>query len=495
MMNNIIPVKKLINQIKIFSLFFLILAANNLYAQFSSGDESRSNLNALSLNALSITIGGEFIVNGSFPSLTTERLDQFVTRVYNETKATLLAAIRSEEGMSEFKQKYEKYALRNIKLIRKDGSEQVIDLAKFRLTGNFEHNPYLKDGDVIVFPAYDDKVHFVSIDGAVNKPTEFQFVEGDDLQTALFFAHGINTAYTDITIAEITRLENNGETEKVLEVNLNEKFPLEPGDRIRVLYSELNKQKYQVLVLGEVNRPGYIPISRNSTTLKQVIEKAGGFTPDASLKFSELLRNYDSYNTLRKELLSRSVTEQNLIELEETFRSKLIDLELLRMYRTANLQIRDTLFFKLDNQLRIFESSASVDFKEIYNTDSETSKFVVNDGDVIIVPKKYEKVFVWGGVRESGYYNIDEQKSVWDYINDAGGYTDIAYGDDEVYLIKGKSRNWYLVDDHDDLTVESGDFIYVKKKRPTEEFWFYVGRVSIIAAIIGSVATVILAFK
>ncbi|MCO6473133.1 MAG: SLBB domain-containing protein [Melioribacteraceae bacterium] len=494
MMNNIIPMSKLFKPITIlFAISFIFF--NNLSAQFSSSENSQNSINAIAFNSISITIGGDFIVNGSFPSLNTERLDQFVTRIYNETKATLLTAVRSEEGMVEFKKNFEKYALRNIELKRKDGSELIIDLAMFRLTGNFEHNPYLKDGDVIVFPAYDDKVHFVSIDGAVNKPTEFQFVEGDNLQTAIFFAHGINTAYTDITKAEITRLKNNGETIETVEVPVYEEYPLQVGDRIRVLYSELNKQKYQVLVLGEVNRPGYIPISKNSTTLKEVIEKAGGFTPNASLKFSELVRNYDSFNTLRKEILARSVTEQNLMDLEETFRSNLIDLELLRMYRTANLQFRDTLYFKLDNQLRIFESSVSVDFAEINKPDSETSKFIVNDGDVIIVPQKSETVFVWGGVRESGYYNVDGQKSVWDYINDAGGYTDIAYGDDEVYLIKGKSRDWYLVEDHEEVPVEAGDYIYVKKERPIQEFWWYLGVIGSIAGILGGVATLVLLFK
>ena len=62
-------------------------------------------------------------------------------------------------------------------------------------------------------------------------------------------------------------------------------------------------------------------------------------------------------------------------------------------------------------------------------------------------------------------------------------------------MIKGKTRDWLVAEDYDSLSIEPGDFIYVKKERPTEEFWFYLSRVGAIAAIVASVATVILVFK
>jgi hypothetical protein len=46
----------------------------------------------------------------------------------------------------------------------------------------------------------------------------------------------------------------------------------------------------------------------------------------------------------------------------------------------------------------------------------------------------------------------------------------------------------------DDYKIESGDYIYVLKEIP-RNFWFYVGRVSTIADVLGSIATVVLLFK
>ncbi len=485
---------------KVLVFTFLILTGF-VNAQINNNNNDQTSNYLSALNSISVTIGGEFIVNGSFIASKTERLDQFITRIYNTSRATLMSAIRDDKSMKQFQKKYDKFALRNIELIRRDGTKLKIDLAEFRLTGNFKHNPYLKEGDLIVFPAYDIKTNFVSVTGAVNKEITFQYVEGDNLQTALFFARGINKAYSNVTKAEITRLTNNGRKEENFEVDLDSDFALKPGDRIRVLFDQLNNYNYRVLVLGEVNKPGYVPIAKHGTTLKEVIEKAGGFTENASLKFAQIVRSYDSFNALRKKVIEAKYDEIGLTPEEE---EKLLDrslLEKLRMYRAAILKREDTLFFSLDNQLRLLESNSTLDFTQLASDSSYESNYVVKDGDVIVIPEKVNYVYVWGGVPKVGYYEFNKDFTVWDYIALAGGFTEIASGEDYVYLIKGKTRNWLKVEPPEredgyvivpkDLTVEPGDYIYVKKEPPLS-FGFYLGRVGAIAGIIGSIATIIL---
>ncbi len=53
----------------------------------------------LSLQKISVTIGGEFIVNGSFSALATERVDEFVTRVYNQYKIALLTTTKDARSL------------------------------------------------------------------------------------------------------------------------------------------------------------------------------------------------------------------------------------------------------------------------------------------------------------------------------------------------------------------------------------------------------------
>ena len=42
---------------------------------------------------------------------------------------------------------------RGLILKNANGEEIIIDLAKFRVNGDFINNPYLKNDDVIIFPA------------------------------------------------------------------------------------------------------------------------------------------------------------------------------------------------------------------------------------------------------------------------------------------------------------------------------------------------------
>ncbi len=482
------------------TLFFLSVL------NFAQDNNIPNLINQAGLSSISVTIGGEFITNGTFNALSTERVDQFVTRVFNTTRAVMLTGIKNDAALVQFRRKYEKYAERDILLKHKDGSSQKIDLAKFRLTGDFKDNPYLKDGDVIIFPPLDLQRNFISVSGAVNKEITFQFVDGDNLQTALFFARGINNAFDSVTTAEITRINNQGTKTEKIKVDVHSDFKLKRGDRVRVLFDENYRKDYKVLVLGEVRTPGWIPITRSSTTLKEVINDAGGFTSNASVKFAQLIRKYDEQLALREKATLQNLKDYPLSpqETEKILNSK--TLEYLRMYRTADLRLEDTLMFNIDNTLRLLDYSPNLDFRKLDSAQSVEANFLVRNGDVIIVPRKEEYIYVWGGVKNPGYYQYSPNKSAKDYIEEAGGFSSIAYGKNDLFLIKGKSRSWVEIDNYDNVNnsengveiitapsyvIEPGDFIYAKKEMP-RSFDFYLRRTSSVVGIIGGVATIIL---
>jgi len=78
--------------------------------------------------------------------------------------------------------------LRNITLKRTNGEELKLDLMKFRRTGDFVNNPYLKNDDVLIFPSSDLDRNFFSINGAINKPGKYHFRDGDKLNNAIELA-------------------------------------------------------------------------------------------------------------------------------------------------------------------------------------------------------------------------------------------------------------------------------------------------------------------
>ncbi len=442
--------------------------------------QQKSNIsNLVILSQISVTIGGDFIVNGTFQALSTERVDQFITRIYN--KAVLEKNVPQQKNKKQKtytinkllnkKKLKNKYALRNILLKRTDGTELHLDLKKFRLTGNFKNNPYLKNGDVLIFPTLDLKRNFIEIAGAVNKPTIFQYVPGDKLSDALLFARGINPAFENADSVEIIRLSYNGLKEKIIKASINDSILLKRADRIKVLANETGRKQFRVIVRGEVYRPGIIFITQDRTTIEQVIKQAGGFKPNADLRRAEIIR--PTQNVLNSPLFSQK-------------------LDYLLMRRMADLPPQDSLTFMGDNELRYDRANISVNFAEVMNDTSQSSKVIVKDGDIIYVPEKLNLVYVYGQVMRPGYIEYSKGENYNYYLQKAGGLGKTAKSN--VYLIKGKSRAWIEVSDSGTkYNIEPGDFIWIPKEI-TRNFDFYLERTARISAVIGAVATVILLF-
>ena len=430
---------------------------------------------------ISVTIGGEFITTGTVPAFSGERVDQFITRIFNQYKLALYNTAQDARTLEQIELKTKNFALRDILLLRSNGDTVNVDLQKFRLTANFELNPYLMNDDVIIFPAVDMVRKFVQVSGPVNnkdwtniynpRPIKFQYVEGDKLEDALLFAGGISEAYDSVQFVEISRLSYDGlnENQIILQIDENLNFELLPGDRIQVLAEETNRKDYKVYVDGEVNRPGYIFITKNSATLREVILKAGGFKENADLNRSELIRGSNVFN-------SPFFTQE---------------FDLMMMQRMSNISLEDSTTFLVDNSLRFSRSSTIIDFGKVLDPESEASKFKVKDGDYISVPEKVNLIYVFGQVLNPGYVEFFDGKDYMSYINQAGGLGKTARGD--FYLIKGKSRAWIDLEENPNEIIEPGDFIWVAKEQ-YKDFDYYLSRVGSISSIVAAVATVILLF-
>lgn len=439
-------------------LAVFILATSVLSAQF----EKKSDIeNQIAGNAISVTIGGAFLVNGSFSASPMERVDQFITRLYSSYEYIIL---QKTENSEEAKVTLA-YAKRGIKLKRFNGEILNIDLDKFRLTGDFSYNPFIKNDDVLIFPELDLEKNFIAVHGGVNNPVTFQFVEGDRVSDALLFARGIRDKERVEEIV-ISRLSYDGRSEERILVKEGEDPQLQKGDRIIVHEDESLKRDYVAYVSGEVGIPGRVAITKNTTTLYEVIERAGGFKETADLERAELIRGTNIFK-------SSVFTEEY---------------EALMMNRMSNLQPADSASFMVDNKLRFFRGNGVLDFNRLKDTSSSVSKFIVRDGDYIYVPEKVNMIYVYGQVNNPGYIEYIKGKDIDYYLAKAGGISKET-AKDELYLIKGKTRSWIKIEDGNNVVIQSGDFIWVPKETP-KTFNYYLQRIGSIASIVGTIATV-----
>ncbi|MEJ5305556.1 MAG: SLBB domain-containing protein [Ignavibacteria bacterium] len=454
-------------------LIFVICLIQILYGQSYQQDKLQSSIVSA---PISVTIGGNFVVNGTYSASANERVDQFITRMFAVGRSQLISTVNPQSPDYEYRvaaliREIEKYPRRDITLKRANGEILKLDLEKFRLTGDFTHNPYLKNDDVLIFPTYDEFKDFIRIEGAVNKPGKFQFMEGDKVEDAIVLAHGLDPAYENIKEMEIYRLTYEGELDTILRLTFDPKFKLQRGDRVRILGIAPQKNDYTAYIAGEVNQPGTIILPKNGLPLREAFKQVGGIRETADLSRTELIRGANAFRS---------------IFFSEQF-------EELMMRRMANIKEEDSLNFIIDNKLRFSRGVAAYDFTKLKSEIVDPETLIVRDGDYIFVPPKIELVYVFGQVNNFGYVKYVPGKDYNYYIQQAGGLGQTAK--DEIYLIKGKSRAWIKLNDKEKAEIEPGDFIWVPKK-PIRDFDYYVQRIGFVGSIVtGIMTTLILLLK
>lgn len=456
-------------------IWVLILFLNlNIFSQF---DKSMMKSLSDNTNMISVTIGGSFVVTGSFNAFLNERVDQYITRINAQAIQSFntdLPNIRSQSNFRSFDIDGSilnpiEYSLRGIKLKRASGEELTLDIAKFRVNGDFKNNPYLRNDDLLVFPILELERNFVAIDGAINKPGRYQFVDGDKLSDIIELALGINKAYENVEFARISRLSYSGDSEQILNVKITENPPLQRGDRITIVAEETQKKDFKVYIVGEVHTPGFVSITKNNTTLREVITRVGGFKPSADLNRAELVRGT---NVFRSFLFTE-------------------EFENMLMLRMATITEEDSSSFIIDNKLRFTRGNGLIEFNRILDQASPDGDFIVRDGDIIFIPEKLNLVYVFGQVKKPGYIEHKDSENYNYYISKAGGLGDLAR--EEIYVIKGTSRTWVEVDEDNPPSIEPGDFVWIPKEIP-RNFTYYLNRIMAVSSVISTVATLILIF-
>lgn len=463
----------------------LILLLFNLLVIYAQTTDRNQNTSMLAASTISVTLGGQFPLTGTFPASVTERVDQFVTRIYTQAMERSLRTATDQIMLEKIKKELSDFSLRGILLKRANGEEMILDLAKFRIDGDFKNNPYLKNDDVIIFPPNDIERNFISITGAVNSPGKFLFVEGDKLKDIIELARGINQAYENVSKAKIYRLSYDGSNSEVIEVDLQENILLKRGDQIVVLADETQRKELFALVLGEVIQPGYVPVTRNSTKLGEIMKHVKGFTTNASLKRARLFRG-NSVTTLLEKQYGIKIDEK-LLNNDKELVDRIVNYEQAMMFRMSNLVEEDQYYFQAENQYRVLNEGSAIDFTKIYDEKSEIYNFIVYPGDVIIIPPKRNTVYVFGQVSNPGHVKFVEGKDYLYYIDQAGGLGE--YAEDEIMVIKGSSRNWIPAERN--VEIEEGDYIFIPKER-IKSFRTFAMELAGYFSIVGSIATILL---
>lgn len=313
-------------------------------------------------------------------------------------------------------------------------TERRADLALWRLSGDIAHNPFLLDGDQIFVPALTDSVR---ISGAVYKPGSYEFIHGDRVSDLIALAGGLNGDAATAS-AELLRSFIEEEREEQLAVRLSRalagdadaNLPLRARDKLHVAIKER-----RVSVEGEVYFPGSYFI-RSGMTLKTLIRKAGGFTSQASLAQSIVVRRVDYPKGIGGPKQLQSVGPISLTDAQRTYMAM---------------------------QKQQMSGRLPVDFVALFEKKDDTQDILLRDGDVVRIPRLVPSVAVNGYVITPGAIPYEPDLGVQDYIDRAGGLNEQAERG-EIYVIQGSTGNWTKASRIQQ--VNPGDTIFVMGKKP-----------------------------
>ena len=314
-------------------------------------------------------------------------------------------------------------------------------------------------------------------------------VDNNSQSTASAVENASNNQY-NISIAENSL--NNKEITKVVYLydllvqnNKTQDLILQAGNRI--LFRELkpNENLETVQILGHVNTPGIYKYSDN-LKLKDVINMAGGVNNNGYLKGIIFLRK--SVLDTQKQILDDYILKQ-----QESLSDKLTKLEI-----SDQKQINVNVQSYIKNQMNLLEMlkekaqkgygriSLNINSNDVNNL-SEDENLDIQPGDEIFVPLLSKYIMVLGEIMNQTAINYDKNKTVKDYINNVGGFTEYSHKN-AIYIVKAGGMA-ERVKFASRKKLEPGDTILVPRKEQLQIDWTQVFKdfIEVAARVLSSV--------
>lgn len=318
--------------------------------------------------------------------------------------------------------------------------KQDVNLRKAR-EGSEADNPPVGNMDRLVVHSIFENVRFgsVSITGEVKKPGQYPLAEDASIEDLIYAAGG----FTEKALrkeAEITRYQiKDGEkrVQEIIKVNLEESLKgdkartvkLRTYDEVSIFQVESWDKTNAVTITGEVRFPGNYTI-RKGETLSMLLERVGGFTEHAYPYASRFSRQ--AIATLqKKEMTDMADRLETAVFREITASSKSTSAsDTAILIAPIIKRLRETV---PDGRLVV---NMAQGIKGIKGT---TDDVLLEGGDAIRVPKKPYFVLVVGAVYNSNAFSYNNEKTVIDYIEMAGGYTEEA-NEGSIYVMKANGE-------------------------------------------------------
>ncbi len=310
----------------------------------------------------------------------------------------------------------------------------------------------LKDDVVNIISINDLKDdNYVEISGEVNKPGVYPFSKNLNLEDIILLAGGVrkNATLKSIEVSRVNSSNNSLISSEVFYIDIDDlnsesNFELKPFDNIIIRKDPNIEYLKFARIEGEVNYPGQYAISSKKERISDLLKRAGGPNEFAYYRGATIIRKtefaeessqiqneIDDLTKLREKL---SVDESILTESEKLLISRIDkDLEKLKLENNSNQDFSS--FVKKERINEIVKRNAmsediplaksesiGINLDQIIKSPGLKSDLLLEDGDIIIIPKKLETVRLRGELLYPTTVRHSPSRGLKYYINSAGGF-------------------------------------------------------------------------
>lgn len=346
---------------------------------------------------------------------------------------------------------------------REDLSLETISFNLGALINGVEPDIKLQKEDILNVLSRNDlkEEQYVEVSGEVNNAGIFAYSEGMSLQDIILLAGGFKESATGKRL-EVTRrvtdeLENTFSLSNVLIKDADRGFlnrvdsepmMLKPFDHVLVRRNPNFHVQQYATVEGQVFYPGAYAIQNHGERISDLLNRAGGLNNYAFIEGATLIRRTEFFeektdieeqvNDLEKLRTKLQISPELLTEAELLLVSRIEnDIERLENQNKDNQSLSN--FAKRERLKEILERNSllgNAQFKqaeaigiklaEILANPGSNVDLLIEEGDVLVIPKKTETIRLRGKLLYPTTVRYEEGMSLKHYINSAGGFDNRA---------------------------------------------------------------------
>ena len=317
---------------------------------------------------------------------------------------------------------------------------------------NSLENPIiLKKDDVLNILSINDLKddNYIEITGEISKPGIYPYSNNLTLNDLILLAGGVrkNATLASIEVSRANKSDEN-QTAQIFNLSLSDlksesNFDLEPFDNVIIRKNPEIDIKRFARIEGEVKYPGEYAISSKKERISDLINRSGGPNEYAYFKGATLIRKTEfaeESSLIENEikdltsLKEKILTNLNLTESEKLLVSRIdSDIEKLNKENSTNQDFSS--FVKkeriseivkrnaMDGDIPLAKSeSIGINLDQILKNPGLKSDLLIEDGDIIIIPKKLETVRLRGELLYPTTVRHSSSRGLKYYINSAGGF-------------------------------------------------------------------------